>query len=596
MHIKSIRIKNFRSIKDDTLHFKRLNIFVGNNDAGKSNIIRALHLFFANESQYPFNWIYDYCRFAKKYKKKAPQIDIEVVILPPSNFKDQRSIIWSKSWRKDGFHSESISHEDGKPITRQNKASYLLKTVRFDYVPAIRSELYFSGLLASLYEMLKQTVQKEIETASSSFTKVINTNTAPIIKDIMEQLNLKSEIAPPADLRGIFEALDFISTHSGENFSLQQRGDGIKARHIPIILNWLANQARTLSAPGRPKIATIWGYEEPENNLEMSACFDSANTFLEHSKRTQTFITTHSPAFYSLILEDNDERVAVFGVTKSAKNDEPISKFRKITKDGLESVDDSMGLMPLIALRLKPIQDELERVKKIKQQLPTHEKPVLFVEGTTDKIVLETILKHAASALDIHIEAGDYKDGCANWVADRIIAWSYLQPASKPKKETKRQYLSRLAIGLFDPDEAGDKARMRCSKDIKCNKSLYAKTIKLATSRELKELKSKGFDVSVGLEELYAENVWKYAETKGWLVDREDLLTAYKFNDPSKSFETYLDEKNLTSHERKIVIKKINPTRKGKLANYVKNLSEEDLSCTIANFKFTIEEIGRSIK
>ncbi|MFY7671572.1 AAA family ATPase [Tenacibaculum sp. MEBiC06402] len=54
--IKSIRIKYFRSILNTTrgnikyLPTKDLNIIVGSNDAGKSNYLRALNLFFNNES------------------------------------------------------------------------------------------------------------------------------------------------------------------------------------------------------------------------------------------------------------------------------------------------------------------------------------------------------------------------------------------------------------------------------------------------------------------------------------------------------------------------------------------------------------------
>lgn len=43
--ITSIRIKNFRSIKNALIKVKDMNIFVGLNDVGKSNVLKALNLF-----------------------------------------------------------------------------------------------------------------------------------------------------------------------------------------------------------------------------------------------------------------------------------------------------------------------------------------------------------------------------------------------------------------------------------------------------------------------------------------------------------------------------------------------------------------------
>lgn len=45
------------------------------------------------------------------------------------------------------------------------------------------------------------------------------------------------------------------------------------------------------------KVATIWGFEEPENGVELSKAFEMANDFEEFSQDIQMFITTHSPAF-----------------------------------------------------------------------------------------------------------------------------------------------------------------------------------------------------------------------------------------------------------------------------------------------------------
>lgn len=52
MIIKSIRVKNFRSILDETLPCEQLTVLVGANGAGKSSFLRALELFYATSPKF----------------------------------------------------------------------------------------------------------------------------------------------------------------------------------------------------------------------------------------------------------------------------------------------------------------------------------------------------------------------------------------------------------------------------------------------------------------------------------------------------------------------------------------------------------------
>ena len=72
--IEKIELKNFRSflgtkktneaVIEDV---KDLNIFSGSNDSGKSNILRALNLFFNNEidNNHQFNFDTEFCMVKK---------------------------------------------------------------------------------------------------------------------------------------------------------------------------------------------------------------------------------------------------------------------------------------------------------------------------------------------------------------------------------------------------------------------------------------------------------------------------------------------------------------------------------------------------
>lgn len=53
MKIKSIRIENFRSFRDETVHLNRYSCFVGPNGAGKSSVLAALNVFFREQAGAP---------------------------------------------------------------------------------------------------------------------------------------------------------------------------------------------------------------------------------------------------------------------------------------------------------------------------------------------------------------------------------------------------------------------------------------------------------------------------------------------------------------------------------------------------------------
>ncbi len=46
MKIESVRIQNFRTFKDETIHFNDYSCFVGANGVGKSTVMNALNVFF----------------------------------------------------------------------------------------------------------------------------------------------------------------------------------------------------------------------------------------------------------------------------------------------------------------------------------------------------------------------------------------------------------------------------------------------------------------------------------------------------------------------------------------------------------------------
>ena len=74
--IKTISIKHFRSITSVNISADKLNIFVGLNDVGKSNILKALNLFFNGETDYNQGFVFekDFSKLFPEKNKKAKEI------------------------------------------------------------------------------------------------------------------------------------------------------------------------------------------------------------------------------------------------------------------------------------------------------------------------------------------------------------------------------------------------------------------------------------------------------------------------------------------------------------------------------------------
>jgi predicted ATP-dependent endonuclease of OLD family len=105
--IKSIHIENFRSIKSIDADLTQLTIFVGRNDCGKSNILRALNLFFNGETNpgVEFAFEEDYNFFAPARARKAKEVVVRLEIALPETYHatNGQTIIWTKRWREDGL-------------------------------------------------------------------------------------------------------------------------------------------------------------------------------------------------------------------------------------------------------------------------------------------------------------------------------------------------------------------------------------------------------------------------------------------------------------------------------------------------------------
>lgn len=369
--IKSIKIRKFRSIKSLTrdLAPTHLNIFVGQNDKGKSNILRALNLFFNNETDagQPFRFDDDFCYHAETGTGSKREIRIDLEIDPPKGrFKHAKPLVWTKHWKRDGsIIDERVVIENGEPLDASNNVSKWLDKLRYRYVPAIKGKEYFTLLMGELHDVLNEAHRDVLSKQGEEFITGIQQVTNEITRELKVQVGISNTIQVPSDFRLLFSNLDFGSRVGGNTYHLKQRGDGIKVRHIPVILKYMSDEEKNISISGYVKPDTIWGFEEPENNLELRYAFELAKAFKSYSKEIQIFVTTHSPAFYALDKADQDG-VNTFYVEQDSN---ACTLIRKVTHQDTDDLHDKMGLLPIITPYLADIYEKEQKISALLNQV-----------------------------------------------------------------------------------------------------------------------------------------------------------------------------------------------------------------------------------
>lgn len=458
--IKEVEIAYFRSFYKVTLYnCDDLNIIFGKNDAGKSNVVRALNLFFNNspdrDSKYNFSIDFSDKRVRESQNSEDIRkfIYVKVTFNTPQNF--QRSLgknfyvkrQWTVSRGNEFFEevSSSIRQNQRHIVTR------FLNQIRFIYIPAIKDSSIFEGLLLDIYEALAKST--DFAESMDSFTKSVQNSTKDLFSQLPSDVAFETKISAPSRMDELFQTLDFETTIMEGDTSTRsltlQRGDGIKARHIPELLSFISKRDKFQYH--------IWGFEEPENSLDFVAAEAEARRFLRISTDdpTQIFVTTHSPSFYNL----PGDRVARFYVERIEDGSADIIQGKALERfDAAKAIGEGF-LLPAVAKALEKFSEQQARMleyeaklEATKKELAAIETPVLLTEGKVDEIILKEAWKRLRrDSCPFVIKACDTdasdKRGGAGGVEKLAISLKSVRADNR-----------HIVMGLFDRDSAGIKA------------------------------------------------------------------------------------------------------------------------------------------
>ena len=375
------------------------------------------------------------------------------------------------------MQSEGMTYNERRSKT---SLTMYLNKIRFFYIPAIKDNKIFEEMLLCL----RETIYNEKLAKDQNLQDILNDTAGKVAKaasdlndEFYEVTKIESEIIPPNSVSELYNTLQIITKTDNGNVSIFNRGDGIKVRYIPSILNYIAKNTHNIC---------IWGYEEPENSLEYNLALKMAEDFVRYSRDSQIFITTHSPAFIGL--ENSD--VKLFRCYKSEGSTAVLDMLRAEQQDELK---EELGYLRLLKEQNEFYKSKIQELQLVKQEiellkktLKNISKPILMTEGKTDVAILKTAWKHLYTyecpfdikSCNAYSDKADISAAGCKMLANTINSWKF---------DT-----SNLLIGLFDNDEEGvkefhlGKNFVEYKENIKKHKNGNAYALLLPATSELK--------------------------------------------------------------------------------------------------------------
>ena len=407
MDLISITVQNYRSItKAYKLPLINYSVFVGPNNEGKSNILRALGLslslltgsgrvhrtkyrttlryHYRNTDRFDFNWMRDFPVNLQKSKPKGTSnitLEFKFTDVELTEFKKKIKVSLSTNLKvkfligKDDVVFDVPIQGKGKlnfTSKREEIADFIKARLVAKYVPAIRtSELALSIVESLLDQELQQLekdpkfslLQKELDKLKKpiidSISKNLTSTVAKFIPDV-KKITIENRIS----LTNMLSAQSALMVDDGVRTELSSKGDGVISLTSLSMIRHASEQSL-----GNKRLVLL--VEEPESHLHPNAIHGLKSVLQDISEKHQVIISTHSPIIVN--------RNVVRGNIIVSNN-----KARAATQ--LHEIRDSLGIQ---------LSDNLSSAHL-----------VVLVEGSEDTKMLESWIRKMSSKINSSLSNG----------------------------------------------------------------------------------------------------------------------------------------------------------------------------------------------
>lgn len=325
-HIHNIEIKNFKSIRHQKIEdCRRVNVFIGYPNTGKSNILEALSLFSINESAHDFSLI---------------RIGTLPTLFFNGNIEEPFSITLNKRQQRGGFYqndalkvfrnhanSEGNLEEVLKHNLEEKKYFEInsKKEIEFKKIKYYESK-YFQNILK--YEFLKNTEYKE---GTSDFLYMPNGSN--IFSVIYSNQKIRNEI------RELFYdyGLELLYDFGTRTYSIQKNvQDGVFSIPYSMIADTLQRLIfyKTAILSNRQSVLL---FEEPEAHMFPPYVSKFTADVMYDENENQYFITTHSPFVLNDFMENlKYDELSIYAVGYKKQTGE--TEIRKLSESELDEI------------------------------------------------------------------------------------------------------------------------------------------------------------------------------------------------------------------------------------------------------------------
>jgi len=404
MRIKSIKIHNFRSISEAQFNLSDYTILVGANNAGKSNIMTALRVFYEDEIK--FNEKSDFPKFSPEDKESWIEIEYLLTDNEFSNLKDEYknpgNILkvrkYCKSENKDrvrpgqsniyGYENNRLSENlfyGAKNVSEAKLGSIIYipeviktdETLKLSGPSPLRNVITFVmkkvvktsesfGNLNTAFDEFNVKFKEEASKDGFSLSKLkdeINDN----LKEWEVEFHININSIKPEEIIRNLVSHYAIDKSFDEEIDIKFLGQGLQ-RHLIYTMLKISSQYSEKKVYEKKEFSpelTLILFEEPEAFLHpcQQEFLNSSLKSLSSDEGQQIIIATHSPIFVSKNIED------ISGLVK-LKREKGITQVFRVSEDMRKTITEQNNeLAQLFRSKLK--DDSVEEAIKsdIKKRL-----------------------------------------------------------------------------------------------------------------------------------------------------------------------------------------------------------------------------------